>query len=77
MVLLLLMVKKCHHHYSKLHQKKHPKKHPNSIVSAYKDNVAFVKGPKVVQFAPKTADKPDFYQEQDFDSVISLKSRNA
>ncbi len=25
--------------------------------------MAFVKGPKVVQFAPKTADKPDFYQE--------------
>lgn len=46
----------------------------NDIVSAYKDNVAFVKGPKVVQFAPKSADKPDFYQEKDFDSVISLKA---
>src|SRR5690606_14215389 len=34
--------------------------HPNEIVSAYKDNVAFVKGPKVTQFAPKSADKPDF-----------------
>ncbi|WP_047415650.1 phosphoribosylformylglycinamidine synthase [Cellulophaga sp. Hel_I_12] len=54
--------------------KKTSQEHPNSIVSAYKDNVAFVKGPKVVQFAPKTADKPDFYQEQDFDSVISLKA---
>ena len=48
--------------------------HPNDIVSAYKDNVAFVKGPKVTQFAPKTADKPDFYQESDFDSVISIKA---
>tara|TARA_R110002050_G_scaffold100580_1_gene208196 strand:- start:156585 stop:160259 length:3675 start_codon:yes stop_codon:yes gene_type:complete len=46
----------------------------NGIVSAYKDNVAFVKGPKVVQFAPKSADKPDFYTEKDFDSVISLKA---
>lgn len=46
----------------------------NDIVSAYKDNVAFVKGPKVVQFAPKSSDKPDFYQETDFDSVISLKA---
>lgn len=46
----------------------------NDIVSAYKDNVAFVKGPKVVQFAPKTADKPDFYQETEFDSVISIKA---
>src|SRR5690606_10348621 len=26
---------------------------PNGIVSAYKDNVAFVKGPRVEQFAPK------------------------
>ncbi|WP_438712503.1 phosphoribosylformylglycinamidine synthase [Aquimarina muelleri] len=47
---------------------------PNDIVSAYKDNVAFVKGPKVTQFAPKTADKPDFYQETEFNSVISLKA---
>ncbi|WP_299211886.1 phosphoribosylformylglycinamidine synthase [uncultured Aquimarina sp.] len=48
--------------------------HPNDIVSAYKDNVAFVKGPKVTQFAPKSADKPDFYQETPFESVISLKA---
>ena len=50
------------------------KQFPNDIVSAYKDNVAFVKGPTVSQFAPKTADKPDFYETQDFDSVISLKA---
>ncbi|MDX1774579.1 phosphoribosylformylglycinamidine synthase [Oceanihabitans sediminis] len=50
------------------------KQHPNDIVSAYKDNVAFVKGPKVEQFAPKSADKPDYYQTKDFDSVISLKA---
>ena len=47
---------------------------PNDIVSAYKDNVAFVKGPKVEQFAPKSADKPDFYEKKEFDSVISLKA---
>ncbi len=47
---------------------------PNGIVSAYKDNVAFVKGPRVTQFAPNSADKPDFYSEKDFDSVISLKA---
>lgn len=47
---------------------------PNDIVSAYKDNVAFIKGPKVVQFAPKRADGPDFYQEKEFDSVLSLKA---
>ncbi|WP_457609813.1 phosphoribosylformylglycinamidine synthase [Lutibacter sp.] len=47
---------------------------PNGIVSAYKDNVAFIKGPKVEQFAPKSADKPDFYEKKDFNSVISLKA---
>ena len=54
--------------------KKTSETHPNGIVSAYKDNVAFIKGPKVVQFAPKTADKPDFYTEVEFESVISLKA---
>ncbi|HEY9168694.1 MAG TPA: phosphoribosylformylglycinamidine synthase [Lutibacter sp.] len=47
---------------------------PNGIVSAYKDNVAFVEGPVVEQFAPKSADKPDFYQKTNFKSVISLKA---
>lgn len=50
------------------------KQHPNDIVSAYKDNVAFVKGPKVEQFAPKSADKPDFYETKEYESVISLKA---
>lgn len=50
------------------------KQNPNSIVSAYKDNVAFIKGPKVEQFAPKRADIPEFYQTEDFESVISLKA---
>ncbi len=47
---------------------------PNEIVSAYKDNVAFVKGPTLVQFAPESADKPDFYAEKEFESVLSLKA---
>ena len=50
------------------------KVNPNGIVSAYKDNVAFVKGPRVEQFAPKTGDKPDFYEKKDFNSVISIKA---
>tara|TARA_R110000796_G_scaffold35017_3_gene90141 strand:- start:117006 stop:120668 length:3663 start_codon:yes stop_codon:yes gene_type:complete len=54
--------------------KKTSQENHNDIISAYKDNVAFVKGPKVVQFAPKNADKPDFYEEKEFDSVISLKA---
>jgi len=54
--------------------KKTSETHPNDIVSAYKDNVAFVKGPKVTQFAPKSPDKPDFYEEKEFESVLSLKA---
>ncbi|RZW58071.1 MAG: phosphoribosylformylglycinamidine synthase [Flavobacteriaceae bacterium] len=50
------------------------KQNPNTIVSAYKDNVAFIKGPKVEQFAPKRADIPDFYTKTTFNSVISLKA---
>lgn len=54
--------------------KKTSETNPNGIVSAYKDNVAFVKGPKVTQFAPKSAHKPDFYVEEEFESVLSLKA---
>jgi len=54
--------------------KKTSAENPNDIVSAYKDNVAFLKGPRVTQFAPKSADKADFYSEKEFDSVISLKA---
>ena len=50
------------------------KENPNGIVSAYKDNVAFVKGPNVEQFAPKRADIPEYYDIKKFDSVISLKA---
>jgi len=48
--------------------------HPNDIVSAYKDNVAFLKGPEVVQFAPGRPDIPDWYREEAFSSVLSLKA---
>lgn len=54
--------------------KKTSKENPNDIVSAYSDNVAFIQGPQVVQFAPKSADKADYYFEEDFESVISLKA---
>lgn len=54
--------------------KKTSEANPNEIVSAYKDNVAFIQGPVVEQFAPKTADKPDFFETKNFESVISLKA---
>ncbi|GGF51088.1 phosphoribosylformylglycinamidine synthase [Echinicola rosea] len=49
-------------------------KHPNKIVSAYKDNVAFVKGPKAQQFAPKSQDKADYFQPETISTVLSLKA---
>ncbi len=54
--------------------KKTSAENPNRIVSAYKDNCAFIDGPRVVQFAPQTGDKPDFYALRDIDTVISLKA---
>jgi len=47
---------------------------PNTIISAYKDNVAFIEGPVIEQFAPKTFDKPDFYEKKEVRSVISIKA---
>ena len=38
--------------------KKTSQENPNNIVSAYKDNVAFVKGPKIEQFAPEPVAAP-------------------
>ena len=54
--------------------KKTSKENPNNIVSAYKDNVAFIEGPELVQFAPVSPDKPDYFAKSNFDSVISLKA---
>ncbi len=54
--------------------KKTTKENLNSVVSAYKDNCAFVAGPVVEQFAPATHDKPDFFVTKDFESVISIKA---
>lgn len=54
--------------------KKTSKENPNRLVSAYKDNVAFVEGPKAVQFAPASADKADWFGVKDIDTVISLKA---
>lgn len=54
--------------------KKTAKANPNDLVSAYKDNVAFNRGPVIEQFAPATQDKPDFFEVKDMDSVISIKA---
>ncbi len=54
--------------------KKTSKLNPNEIVSAYKDNVAFVEGPNVEQFAPKNPEIPSYFEKTNFKSVISLKA---
>ncbi len=54
--------------------KKTSKVNPNKIVSAYKDNCSFVQGPVAEQFAPKTQDKPDFFEIKDIETVLSLKA---
>lgn len=50
------------------------KTNPNKVVSAYKDNCAFVQGPVVEQFAPATQDKSDYFVIKDYESVLSLKA---
>lgn len=54
--------------------KKTSQENPNGLVSAYKDNVAFVKGPRVEQFSPKNPDRPDLFDVRPIDTVISLKA---
>ena len=54
--------------------KKTSKQNPNYIVSAYKDNVAFIKGPRIEQFAPARQDEADFFELTEIDAVISIKA---
>src|SRR5512133_1355134 len=54
--------------------KKTTRLNPNKVVSAYKDNCAFLQGPEIEQFAPLTQDKPDFFITEKHESVLSLKA---
>ena len=54
--------------------KKTSKTNPNTIVSAYKDNVAFIGGPLIEQFAPQKGDLPSSFKKTKTESVISLKA---
>lgn len=47
---------------------------PNRVVSAYKDNVAFVHGPKAKQFAPTKGDQPSLFELKEYESILSLKA---
>ena len=46
----------------------------NRIVSAYSDNVAFISGPEIKQFAPVDPINPGPYREKTIQSIISLKA---
>ncbi|MDE6526994.1 MAG: phosphoribosylformylglycinamidine synthase, partial [Muribaculaceae bacterium] len=54
--------------------KRTSKVNSKGLVSAYKDNVAFVKGPKVMQFAPERGDEPSYFSERAINTVVSLKA---
>ena len=54
--------------------KKTSQENPGGLVSAYKDNVAFVAGPRIEQFYPTNPDRPDFFEERRINTVISLKA---
>ncbi|MCM1337305.1 MAG: phosphoribosylformylglycinamidine synthase [Candidatus Amulumruptor caecigallinarius] len=54
--------------------KKTSEANPGGLVSAYKDNVAFVKGPRIDLFYPANPEKPDYFEVTDLDTVLSLKA---
>ena len=54
--------------------KKTSQTNPNGLVSAYKDNVAFVKGPEIDQFYPQNPERPDYFDVKPVKTVISLKA---
>ena len=55
--------------------KRTSKEHPNLIVSAYKDNCAFVQGPKEnLFFQPASGDKPDLFTTVTEETILSLKA---
>ncbi len=48
--------------------------HPNRIVSAYKDNCAFIEGPKAQLFKPAQGHEPSLYEQKEVETVIALKA---
>ncbi len=54
--------------------KRTTKENPNEVVSAYKDNVAFIEGPEIELFYPTSDDHPSEFTTRKVESVISLKA---
>ena len=56
------------------HIKQTSKHAPDYIVSAYSDNVAFMKGPELLQFKPQAANTASYFTTEKIPSVLSLKA---
>ena len=54
--------------------KKTSKKNSKNLISAYKDNVAFISGPEIELFTTELKDRPDYYIKRKIKSSISLKA---
>ena len=54
--------------------KKTSKENPSNIISAYKDNVAFISGPQIELFTTDNKDVPDYFKIRKIKSSISLKA---
>ena len=54
--------------------KKTSQENPNRIISAYKDNCAFIQGPDIRMFHPASGSGPDFFVTKEEETVISLKA---
>lgn len=54
--------------------KKTSAENPGRIVSAYKDNCAFIQGPDVKLFTPSAPDAPSFFKTKEEHTVISMKA---
>ncbi len=54
--------------------KRTTRENPNHVVSAYRDNCAFLDGPVAEQFAPVRQDKPDYFAVKPFEAVLTLKA---
>ena len=54
--------------------KKTTQTNPNRVVSAYKDNCAFIEGPEVELFHPTDGSQPSLFKREKAETVISLKA---
>ena len=54
--------------------KKTSKENPKNLISAYKDNVAFISGPEIEIFSTEKKDTADYYKTTKTKSSISLKA---